>query len=1059
MAGKPRSGVLAWFARNGVAANVMMIVLIVGGLIMSTRVKQEVFPEIDLDMVMVQVMYPGASPEEVEKGVILAVEEAVRGLDDVKHVRSLASEGSAVVTVELLESADPDRSLSDVESAIGRITSFPADTEEPVVFLASTRQRVVSLVVYGDVDEVALRKHAEAVRNELLTDPRVTYIELGGARPLEVSVDVPREQLRRYGLTLEGIAARIKQASVELPGGAVKTEGGEVLVRTAERRDTAEEFGDIVLLSRPDGTAVKVADIATVRDGFAETDQEAFFNGKRALTVDVFRVGDQTPIEVSDAVMAYIAEHEKDLPAGLQYATWFDTSEMYKDRRDLMLKNAAYGLVLVLLVLGLFLEVKLAFWVTMGIPISFIGAMVFLPATDVSLNMISLFAFIVTLGMVVDDAIVVGEAVYTRRTQGAGRLEAAIEGVKEVAVPVTFAIVTTVVAFSPLLFVPGMMGKFFKVVPIVVIAVLLLSLFESLLILPAHLAHSKETEDRGVFGWIHHQQQRFSRLVEWFIERTYAPSLAAAVRNRFVTLAAALALFIGSVGLVAGGRVEFEFFPRVEGDLVIANLELQFGANVDETRKRADQLLAAAHRVIERHGGQAALTRGIFTQVGDQNMSRRMGPPTGATAGGTHLAEISVYLVPTDQRGITAEQFANEWRAELGEVPGIQSLKFISDTAVSPGAPIDFELSHSDMGTLERAAERLGERLASYDGVTDIDSGYRPGKDQIDFKMKPEGISRGLTAMDLGRQVRSAFFGAEALRQQRGRDELRVYVRLPREERGSEYYLEQLLVRTPAGGEMPLGQAASVVRNKSYTSIRRTDGRRTLNVTAEIDPTVTNANKVMASVMAEVIPELKQEFRGLKQGLGGQQQQQQETMAGLGLGFIIALVVMFGLLAIAFRSYIQPVIIMGVIPFGFVGAIVGHVLMGYNLSLMSMMGVVALAGVVVNDSLILIVAINEYRAEGLSPYEAIMAGGTRRFRPILLTSLTTFFGLMPMILETSMQARFMIPMAISLGFGVMFATFITLLLVPSLYLVLEDLKALFGIGGVRAAPAPVVHES
>ncbi|RMH45266.1 MAG: efflux RND transporter permease subunit [Deltaproteobacteria bacterium] len=1045
-------GPLAWMAKNPVAANVVMLTLVAGGLILSSKIRREVFPEFDLDIISVSIPYPGASPEEVEKGVSLVVEEAVRGIDGVKRVSSYSRENQSVVIIEVLLGHDAERVLSDVESAVARIASFPEDIEEPTISLFANRTRVLSLVVYGDGDAKAVRAFAERTRDELLADDRITYVEMSAVRPLEISIEVPQDKLRQYGLTLDAIAARIRQEAVELPAGAIKTPKGEVLLRTAERRDTGDEFRDVTLISRPDGSKVTVGDIAVVKDGFAETDQEAFFNGKPAAIIDVFRVGDETPITVSDAVKDLIARSEGKLPDGMHYAIWLDTSEWYASRMNLLMRNAAIGLVLVMFILGLFLEIKLAFWVTLGIPISFIGSLFFLPMTDVTINMISLFAFILVLGMVVDDAIVVGEATYLRRTQGASRIRAAIDGVREVAIPVVFAVVTTCIAFAPMLFVPGPAGKFFRVIPITVITVLLLSLFESLFILPAHLAHSVPTRHRGVFGWIHRRQQQFSRRVEWFVEHVYGPTLRRAVRRRYVTIAVAFAFLIAAFGLVAGGRVEQTFIPKIEQDNITAEIRLPFGSSVDDTRRAVQTVLRAAQQTIDQFGGEQ-ISRGVFAQVGAQTMAR-VGDPAGSfgkTAG--HLGEVAVSLVPAEQRNFTSSDFVRVWRRTVGDLVNVESLRFSYSTGAGAGPALDFQLSHRDVDVIEAAASELAQRLAVYEGVSDIDDGFDVGKEQLDFRMKPEGLARGLTAADLGRQVRSAYFGAEVLRQQRGRNEVKVYVRLPRDERDSEYHLEQFIVRTPGGGEMPLGRAAEIVRNRAYTAIKRVDGRRVVDVLADVDEQVSNAEKVTASVMSEVLPEIAARYPGLTYRIGGEQEQRRDAVSELFKGFAVALVAMVALLAMAFRSYVQWLVVMIVIPFGFVGALIGHIVMGFDLSLMSLMGIVALAGVVINDSLILIVAINEFRATGLSMFDAVVEGGLRRFRPIILTSLTTFFGLMPMILEKSVQARFLVPMAISLGFGVMFATFITLLMVPALYAIVDDVRrGLLRLLGLPAGP-------
>ncbi|MEM9187954.1 MAG: efflux RND transporter permease subunit [Myxococcota bacterium] len=1050
--GISRKGPLGWMTIHPTAGNIVMAILIFGGLVMlgllgSSKIKQEVFPEFELDLVLIHVAYPGASPEEVEQGVSLAVEEAVRGLDGVKEVRTTSSEGIAVIAVELLLGTDSDRALSDIKAAVDRVTSFPEDVERPVVSLATNRFRVISLVVHGDKSERELRNLAEQMRDDLLARDDITYVELSGVRPYEISIEIPQETLRRYGLTIDQVATRIRQASVELPGGGIKTRAGEVLVRTSERRLVGSEFEDIVILSRPDGSEVRVSDLGEVRDGFQEDDLETFFNGERAATVDVFRVADETPLTVAAGTRDYIAEVEDSLPAGISLTTWNDQSEIYQQRVELLLKNAWIGLVLVMFILGLFLEIRLAFWVTLGIPISFIGAMLFLPTLDVSINMISLFAFIVTLGMVVDDAIVVGEAVYKHRSDGMGVVSAAIAGVREVAVPVVFSILTSCIFFAPMLFVPGAPGKFFRVIPLIVITVLLISLVESLLILPAHLAHkSKFLSLVTKILFLHRlhrliapAQQRFSRLVESMIQRFYVPWLRICVRNRYLTLAVCVSVFIASLGAIAGDRLQFTFLPKIEGDVIAADVVMPFGTSVEDTRSAVQRMETALRDEL---GDELILTsRGLQATVGSASTS---GGPRGAQVStGSHLGQVLLYMVPVDQRSFTASELADRWRARIGEIAGAESLQFTYSTGPSSGSPISIQLSHPDLETLQVAGEDLAASLGGFTGVIDIGDGFEEGKEQFDFRLTPEGRALGLTELELARQVRSAFFGAEAVRQQRGRDEVRVFVRRPLRERDSLVTLEQFLIRTPDGGEVPLGQAATVSRGRSYTSIRRVDGRSVITVTADVAEG-TNANQVTRRLDAEVLPALTASFDGLTYRPSGSQQEQAETLGSLAAGMGLALVVMFGLLAIVFRSYLHPFVVMSAIPFGFVGAVLGHLGMGYDMSLMSAMGFIALSGVVVNDSLILVVAANDYRkTSGIQ--EGVIQAGARRFRPIILTSLTTFFGLTPMILETSTQARFLVPMAISLGFGILFATFIILLLVPSLYVIFEDLKRITGL--------------
>ncbi|MEM7436605.1 MAG: efflux RND transporter permease subunit [Myxococcota bacterium] len=1042
------TGPIAWMAKNAVASNVLMLVLIIGGLVtLASGIKQEVFPEVEMDVVSIQVAYPGASPAEVEQAVILAVEEEVRGIDGVKKVTSTSREGIGTTFVELLLGTDQDRALNDVKSAIDRITSFPQDVERPTVSLISNRQQVISLVLYGDVDEATLRAVAEASRKEILRDDRVTYVELSGVRPLEISIEVPQAELRKYGLTLDEVADRVRMASVELPGGAVKTDAGEILLRTTERRDRGEEFGNIILRSQPDGSQVRVRDIATVVDGFQENDREATYNGQRAAMINIFRVGSETPLTVAAAGKEYVQKLQETLPDGLYAAPWFDTAEMYEQRISLLMNNARIGLLLVLLTLGLFLEGRLAFWVTLGIPISFAGSLLFLPITDVSINMISLFAFIITLGMVVDDAIVVGESIHKHRTDGADRLEAAIKGAQEVSQPVIFAILTSCVAFAPMLMVPGVMGKFFRVVPIVVIAVLIISLVESLLILPAHLSHPMPWWLRVVLSpylWFMNlvARLRMPERLQRFIQDAYVPLLGRALEWRYFTVTLGVATLLFTVGYTAG-RIPFTFLPKVEGDMITAHLKMPVGTPVSSTDHIAESIAARARNLIEdadaRRDDGTTVSRGIYEEVGAASQLEP-GPEGMLGKEGSHLATVMVYLNDAGERDFTTQEYVQRWRDDIGEIPGAESLTFTYEVGVEPGSPIDIELIHDDVPTLEAAAERLAREIGSYAGLRDIDSGVTKGKEQLDFRLTDEAVAQGLTEVELARQVRGAFFGAEAVRQQRGRDEVRAYVRLPLEERQSLYNVEQLIVRTPTGGEMPLSQAAELDRGQAYTVINRTDGRRTISVTADIASADANANEIVGQILQREVPQLMADFPGLAFSLGGEQEQQADTMRALGLGFMLALIVMFSMLAVVFRSYSQPLLIMSAIPFGFVGAVWGHVLMGFGLSVMSMMGLVALSGVVVNDSLILIVAINRYREGGMQLWDAVIAGGARRFRPILLTSLTTFFGLVPMIFERSVQARFLVPMAVSLGFGVLAATFIMLLIVPCSYIILEDAR-------------------
>ena len=1070
-------GPLAWMAKNSVAANLVMLALVLGGFIFAGQIKQEVLPEFDMDYVSVTVFYPGADPEEVEKGVVLALEEAVRGIDGVDELQASASEGRGSVYIKLLSSADPNKVLGDVKNAVDRITTLPVDAEEPLVNLMANKREVITLVLHGDVEnaEHVLRNLVESSRDELLGLEEVTQVELAGVRQREIAVEISRNTLRSYGLTLDQVAQTIRRESVDLPAGSVKTRGGEILLRTKERSYTGEDFRQIVVRSTADGGKVRLGDIATVSDDFVETDEASYFNGEPAAMVRVYRIGDQTPIEVAEAVKKYRDDLEGRLPPGVKVSTWQDWSEMYRERIDLLLRNAYLGLFLVLIVLGLFLEIRLAFWVTMGIPISFMGSILLMPLFGVSFNMISLFAFIVTLGMVVDDAIVVGENIFEKRQQGLPYLQAAIEGVREVAVPVTFAILTTVAAFMPMLFVPGISGKLFGVIPSIVISVLLISLVEGLVVLPAHLSHESQKKERGLvyqFGlafkllslpllplmWLFETMRKAcTAFLEGFINKAYQPMVRLAVTYRYATVALCLAMLMLSIGLRVSGTLGWSFLPKIESDRVTARFELPYGTPVERTEDVQKQIMNAANEVLEEFGGTHH-SRGIYTLLG---RGLPAGGPVNFGGGimGGHMGSVQMRLVPISERDFTASEFTKRWREKVGSISGVDKMNFAYEIGMSPGAPVDVKLSHMDIPTLERAATELGRLLAEFQGAKDIDVGFQGGKTQLDFELTEEASNLGMKATDVGRQVRSAFYGAEALRQQRARDEIRVMVRNPRSERRSEYDVEELVVRTPQGGEAKLRQLATVKRSKSETSIGRSEGRRVVHVTAEVEREESTPEEINGRLKSEVLPQLREKFPGLTTEFAGSRRDQQKSMQSLGLGYLLALLAIFSLLAIPFRSYIQPLVVMSAIPFGLVGAFLGHLIMGFDISMISLMGIVALSGVVVNDSLVLVHSANALRDDGMSPREAVIRAGMRRFRPILLTSLTTFLGLAPMIWETSVQARFLIPMAISLGFGVLFATFIILILVPSSYVIVEDLKYLVGHGKYGLRKTKVVDES
>jgi len=1023
---------IAWMAGNSVAANLVMLVCLVGGFFALRHMKQEVFPDIEIDVVQVSVAYPGATPEDVEEGIILAIEDAVQDLEGVKEITSVAREGMGIVSIELLEGADGEKLAQDVKSEVDRIVSFPEDAEEPEVRLVAHRRGVLTVVLYGDADKVVLHELAEQVRDRLIQDPDITQVDVEGLPPLEIGIEVSQETLRRYGLTLEEVATRVRKASVDLPGGQLKTSSGDILVRVRERRDYGRQFARLPIITTADGSQVLLGDIATIKDAFEETDRYTTYNGKPAVLLEVYRVGRQTPIQVANAVRRQLETISYTLPPGIECAIFHDASEIYRQRVELLLRNGLTGLVLVLILLAVFLEARLAFWVMLGIPVSFLGSFLFLPAAGVTLNMISLFAYIIAVGIVVDDAIVVGENTYHYHQRGLPFLEAAIRGAREVAMPVTFSILTNIATFMPLYFVPGVMGKIFRMIPIVVSIVFLISLGESLFVLPAHLGHQHDRQRRGLAAWLHARQQAFgSGFLRW-VHTRYGPFLAFALRHRYVTLCIGLSVLSVTLSYALSGRMGWGLFPTVESDFSQASIVLPYGSSVRKTEALVRRVLEGAQEVIA-ECGRPELAKAIICDVG---MS------------GSHTARVRVELAEAEVRNkiMSTEEFTRRWREAVGPVPGVKSLIFASDIG-GPGShsrPIAVELSHRSIRVLEQASKKLARALTAYPRVKDVDDGFQPGKQQLDFTIKPEGKSLGLTAWEVARQIRSAFYGAEVLRQQRGRNEIKIMVRLPERERFTEQTINDLMIRTPVGTYVPLREVAAAHRGRSDTTINRRNGRRVVQVSADIVPR-SKAIEVLDDLKTSVLPKLMHDYPGLSYSFEGHQAEMRDSIASLKFTSTLALMAIYAMLAIPFRSFIQPLIVMMSIPFGVVGAFLGHLIMGYDLCIPSLFGIVALSGVVVNDSLVMIDFANRRRRElGMPQNESIHSAAIQRFRPILLTTLTTFGGLAPMIFETSRQARFLIPMALSLGFGLLFATFITLVLIPCLYLIVEDAREMAG---------------
>jgi len=1032
-------GPIAWMARNSIAANLLMVILLVGGIWTATSIQKEVFPQFQLDIVEVDVGYPGAAPSEVEQGILRPVEEAIRGVEGIREITSQAREGRGSVSIELVGGSDRMKAFQDIDQAVSRIRTFPDDIEQPEVRLQSRQTEVMSIGLYGPVDIWTLRRLAERLRDQLLADPQITQVELSRVPDYVTHVEIPRNRLREYGLTLPDVARLIESSSEDIAAGAVQSSAGEILLRVKARKQWAEQFGEIEIITSDAGAVVTLADIATIRDGFTEGDLHSQFNQTPSVEIEIFRVGKQSPIDIADSVIENVSRFEAQLPPGVTWRIDNNNAEDFRRRLSLVIENGLIAVFIVLLILALFLEFRLAFRVMMGMAISFIGGVLFMPAVDLSINMISLFGFLMVLGIVVDDAVVVGENVYELRQEGEGHMRAAIRGAREIAGPVTFSILTNIVAFIPLMFIPGETGKFWRPLPIIVIIVLAVSLLEALFILPAHLAHAKSGEARTRIGArLHNAQQGFSRLFKRFVDVCYRPFLRRALRFRYITTIAALALFwvVGSYSLSA--HMGLILMPEVSADEIEAGVRLPVGTTPDQAERVAELVTTASLRMFEEHNLHE-VAEGVKTNVRGQN-----------------FIDVEIVMKPPDQRDMTAAEVIQLWRASIGDIPGVDQITFEAERG--PGGyrkDISVDLSHSDINVLEKAAEALVLRAEQFSNTRDVNDNYNKGKTQLDFRLLPEGRALGLTPADIGGQLRGAFYGSLALRLLRGTNEIEVRVKLPEDERKQIHNLEDLVIRTPSGAEVPLLDIAEVRQTEAFTSINRRDGRRIVNVSMDVEPKRAT-RQVIAAIKNETLPQLRSDFPGLTWTFEGSDAEMREATAALWGGFGLAMVIIYALLAIAFRHYLQPLIVLTAIPFGIVGAVIGHIILGYDLSLISLMGVIALSGVVVNDALIMIDFANRHRGEQ-SAFDAILQAGVRRVRPIFLTTATTFCGLAPIILEKSLQAQYIIPMAISLGFGIVFATAIILLLVPCLYLILEDLMALFSPKHSTEQPPKTQH--
>ena len=1034
-------GPIAYMASNGVAANLLMLAILAAGLVSLTGLEREAWPDVPFYTIEVSVAYPGANPEEIEESIVIKIEDQVSGLEDVNTVRSVAAPGIASVRVEMNSGVDMDQALDDVESAVARIQTFPANAERPEIREMSNGQSVIRMILYGDMSERSLKELAHQIEDEFAALPEVSLVEISGMREYEISIEVPGQRLRALGLTLDDIANVIRANSLDLSAGSINTSQAQVRVRTLGQRYVQQDFEDIVILAQDDGTVLRLGDIATVRDEFQDVDIIVRHENQPAVFIEVYRSDSEQVMNVATAVHEHLADAiEPSLPEGAGISIWNDESETYSERVDLLLKNGSLGLLLVFIALALFLQIRLAIWVTIGLATTFVGAIAVMLLFDVAINTISLFVFVLAIGIIVDDAIVTADSIYKERRQGLPGVAAAIRGTRRIKIPLTFAVLTSIAAFIPLLFIPGGIGDIWRALPIIVIGMLVISLVESLFILPAHLSHLPGPDWRPTSmadRFFSTTQGIVDRGLQVFIEGPLDRALKFTTAQPLVIVAGAVGALIVSVSLLPAGLIAVIFADVVEGDFVTATLEMPDATTASRTYEVATALEASGLQVIEELSagqpeGSPDLLDGVTLVVGQRPRIEGGGlaaePSLNPEA---NIATIEFKLISAQDRDITTTEVAQAWRDEVGILPHVRSVVF-SGEVLDLGNPLEAVMSHPDPERLAAHAETVATSLRNIEGVFDVRSDHTAGVREMQLELRPDARTFGLSLQDLALQARAAFFGAEALRVQRGGEEVRVYARLPEEERNAITDIEEYVVRTPSGAEVPLRQVASVKSGDSLPAIRRQDEQRVVTVAGDVDTEVISAGEANGLLTGTILANLIEEDPDLSYILGGEQQVQADSLGSLYRGFALAMLLIFALLAIPLRSYTKPFIIMSIIPFGLIGVMVGHFILQVPVSATTIMGVLGLSGVIVNDSLVMVDLIDQKLRDGASPRNAVIEGAKGRFRPILLTSVTTFMGFTPLILDRSIQAQFMMPFAASLGIGILITTFVLMLVVPAI---------------------------
>lgn len=1037
-----QGGLIAWFTRNHVAANLMMFAIIVGGIFSLSRIQREMLPEISTNTISVQLTYPGAAPQEVESGVLDKVEEVLESVDGLKQVLAVADEGGGSVSIQVKDGYDVGEVLDQVKMQIDSVSSFPDSMEKPVIYRQKFSSDVLWVSVYGDTDEFTLKEFVKKLSDDIKINTSASRINVYGTNDYEVAIEVSDFKLRKFGLTFDQVVSAVQASSIDLPSGFIKTVSGDILVRTKGIAESQVDFESIVLLSRTDGTHITIGDVATVNDGFVEEEGFARFDGKPTLSLNVKAVGEEDVLIIAREVKDYIEERKKDLPPSLNIAVWADSSYYLEDRLNLMTENIIYGAGLVFLILAMFLHLRVAFWVMLGIPICFFGSILLMkmPIFDISINMVSLFAFILVLGIVVDDAIIIGESAFSdvekldltgepseANTEREQLQSAVISGARRVAVPATFGVLTTIAAFAPMVMVGGPMSVLWKSIAWVVIFCLAFSLIESKFILPAHLAQMKikRKSKRSYFGFIDNFREAVSRKLQHVIHNIYKPFLKRVIDFRYATLSLFMMAIVVMVVAMITNHIKTEYVPSLPSDFVQASIEMHEGAGLKQTEKALNELEGALNRVDQK----------LFEETGKHIVSHTVLFSEGSSGG-----QLITELTKEDDSPIDAFELVRRWRTETQIVAGVKRFTFSASSDENDGEGVEFQLSSDSMPQLKAATALLKEELSYYPGVHDVESNLSGAKNEVVLEIKPEGELIGLTLSDIARQVRNGFYGAEAQRIQRDGEEIKVMVRYPKNERVSLGDLEKIRLRGPDGQEIPFDSVAAYKVQPGIESIIRLDGLRSSILSASVDTEKMSSDLLVRTVEEDVFPEIEEQFPEVTIAKSGATKENQKTMGELISASLVVLLAIYALLAVPLRSYSQPLIIMSVIPFGVIGAVLGHMMLGMPVNIMSGFGIVALSGVVVNDSILMVEFVNRAREQGIAIKDAIIDSGTKRFRAIILTSITTFIGLVPILFEDNLQAKIMIPMAVSLAFGILFATLITLILIPCLYAILEDVK-------------------